>query len=168
MGVLTFCTSSEGLHFHPDRNLLWGSFDNLGGGSALSSPLSSQIKITVISPEAGLSCQSVKETVIWFVMTQPKSHYVFDGRFKQKSISEGLRKSRLGWEGGWGLGRAIYCESIVIRCRLHLQFASGSFVLTITVVSHFGDSPFQIITDASQRVFFHAISHTEWRQKCFV
>lgn len=71
-----------------------GSVESRGGGLALSLLLSSQIKITVISPEAGLSCHCVKETVIWLVMTQPESHYIFDGRLKQKSISVHLRRAQ--------------------------------------------------------------------------
>lgn len=94
-----------------------GSAESLRCGFAPSSCLGSQIKITVISPEAGLSCHSVRETVIWLVMTQPKSHYIFDGRLEQKNRFVCLCWSRLR---GGGLQKAICCEFAVIRFTLHI------------------------------------------------
>lgn len=126
---------------------LGGSEKSRGGGFAPSSLLSSQIKITVISPEAGLSLHSVKETVIWLVMTQPESHYIFDGRLKQKSISVCLRWGSLRRKG---LERAICCESVVIRCTLHIY--RWKFPLKVTI-------------GLSSWVCFQ-ISHTGGRQKC--
>lgn len=61
-----------------------GSAESRERGSAAS--CGSKIKITVISLEAGWSRRCESETVVWLVMTQPKSHYSFDGRFSQKSI----------------------------------------------------------------------------------
>lgn len=100
----TLCSSWQGF-------VGWGDQQRVGGvASPQSSLLSSQIKITVISPEAGLSCHCVKETVIWLVMTQPESHYIFDGRLKQKSISVYLRWGSLR---GRGLGKSNLLLSLL-------------------------------------------------------
>lgn len=80
-------------------------------------------------------------------MTQPESHYIFDGRLKQKSISVCLRWGRLRGEGS---GRAICCEPVVIRCKLHIYWWRRP--LRVTVVCNFTNSRFQIIFDAG--VFF--------------
>lgn len=102
------------------------SGESQGGGFALSSPLSSQIKITVINPEAGLSCHCVMETAIWLVMNvnSPRAIISLMGDLNRNPFQ--CVWGVVGSEGG-GLGRAPCCESVVIRCSLHTQFTGGSF-----------------------------------------